>query len=101
MRFDHRRVCSLTPVQGLYEQARRVLDRPTDPAALASLRGALEAVERAADESDGLATVKERARDLYAHEAGDTEVQVDDSFAHHNGTDGFWVMGWLWVPGEE
>ena len=35
------------------------------------------------------------AKDEYVSD----EIQVDDTnLAHHNGEDGWWVEGWLWVP---
>lgn len=43
--------------------------------------------------------VIDRARDIYG-DNGDIDVD-DGTIAYHNETDGWWVLGWLWVSEQD
>jgi hypothetical protein len=89
-------------LQGLYEAARSVLDEGKSPE---ELRDALEELEKMAGfrESPRGQEILEQARELYSHPYGDIEdIEVDDgTYVYHNGSHGYWVMGWCFVPEPE
>lgn len=95
-------ISAFNPVQQLYEAALLALDPDghTDDYVLNRLADAVQKIEDCAEVSEGLKTVRLYAELMYGRsEAAGGEIQIDDAaFTHHNGTDGYWVWAWLWVP---
>lgn len=95
---DKQTICSYGPIQRLYEAARQVvIDADTgDPS---ELMEAVAALERECVENDNdpdAIKAHDAAQNWLRHEDGD----IDD-IVYHNGTDGWWVMAWLFVSDEQ
>lgn len=103
---DPVRVCNFGPFQSLYEKARELINETCNhpsheaPAALAlklvALHDIVKDIEEFAAESDSLDHVREIAAELY--EDSSCDIEIEPTCTYHNETDGYWVMGWLWVP---
>lgn len=85
-------VCSFGKVDDLYQAARNFL---AGTGTREALEKAVADVKHAADESESLEHIRDKAVDLYTSD----DIDIDHlNFTHHNGSDGYWVGAWLWVP---
>ena len=85
---------SFGPLESLIVAAKRVRDGG-NPKLLDEPLGQLAELQRLRDTATAQHVI-ERARELHINSECDVDVE-NATIAYHNETDGWWVMGWLWV----
>jgi len=91
------RLTSFQPVQDLYEAAALAASAYSGTGS-EQLNKALDTVRKLIELRNTVTAqiVINKARDLHINSECDIDVD-DGTMVYHNETDGWWVMGWLWV----
>jgi hypothetical protein len=95
-------VCSLAWLQQLYEAARDLVDQNQATPKMLVVVQELETLTKNRD--DKWHRIVAAAQELAGKPEyldGDDLVIDDHTIVYHNGLDGYWVMGWLWISDYE